>query len=142
MRHIGEERTALFGLFIGILSFPTLAWLNSGFVTFLLTPLFALRTLAGTAITGLMSRRTDETAQGELQGILSAVTASATLVAIPLMTQIFALANSPELAQPWPGAPFALSALFSAGALTLLVIMLRASSAPLPIQEHTHAPTS
>ncbi len=117
---LGETRTAFLGLSAGVIGFVILTGLSSGTWAFLLTPLFAVRAISGTALSGLMSKRTAEDAQGELQGILAAVTGISTLIAIPLLTQVFAFASSTDRSVPWLGAPFAVAALFSVIALTLL----------------------
>jgi len=128
LRYLGEARTAVFGLSAGILGFIILSFLSSGLVSLILTPLFALRAVSSTALTGLMSRQTTDDAQGELQGILAAVSGVATLLAIPLMTQVFAMANAPSSTNPWPGAPFAVAAVFSIFALVVLLTSLPRSN--------------
>ncbi len=122
---LGEARTALFGLSAGVVGFVILSGLSSGMWAFLLTPLFAARAVSATALSGLMSQRTGEDAQGELQGILAAVTGASTLIAIPLLTSVFAFANAPERSNPWPGAPFAVAAIFSVSGLIMLILSLR-----------------
>jgi len=46
-------------------------------------------------------------------------------MSLPLMTQIFAFANSPDRGTQWPGAPFAVAAGFSLVALLLLRASIR-----------------
>jgi len=93
IRYLGEQRTAILGLGSGILGFVILTQLTSGFWAFLLSPLWAMRAVTGTAINGLLSQRVGAEEQGALQGILSGMTGLATLVGIPLMTQIFAVST-------------------------------------------------
>lgn len=120
LTYLGEMRTAILGLSAGILGFLILTQLSSGLWAFLLSPLWALRAVTGTALNGLLSRRTNEDEQGALQGILAGVTGLATLIGIPLMTQIFAFASQGG-ASAFNGAPFAMAAaLASAALLTLL----------------------
>lgn len=128
---LGELKTATFGLTAGVTGFVALTTVSSGVIAFLLTPLSALRAVTNTAITALMSQRASETEQGELQGILAGVSGISTLVGIPLMTQVFAVANEASASNPWPGAPFAIAAVFSAIALiTLLLTQERSIKAP------------
>ncbi|MEM1360663.1 MAG: MFS transporter [Pseudomonadota bacterium] len=124
LRFLGEMRTALLGLGLGVLGFVILSQINSGALAFLLTPLFAMRAVAGTALSGLLSRRAGEEEQGAIQGILAGMTGLATLIAIPVMTQIFAVFTSGG-GMVWAGAPFAAAALLSAAALGLLVCLAR-----------------
>lgn len=129
---LGEQGTSIFGLSAGIVGFLVLSRLESGAIAFLLTPLSAVRVVSDTALSGLLSRRVSDSEQGELQGILAGVSGVSTLIAIPLMTQIFALTNHPERINPWPGAPFAVAAVFSAMALTVLIFSLRRSVVRTP----------
>ena len=125
VNRLGEQNTSIFGLLAGILGFMVLSVLESGGLAFLLTPLFAVRAVSNTTISGLLSRRVNDSEQGELQGILTGVNGVSTLIAIPLMTQIFFFFNKADVLTPWPGAPFAMAAIFSAMALAVLVIYLR-----------------
>jgi len=109
VKQIGETRTAVLGLSLGVLGFLILA----------------ARAISNTAIAGLLSREMPEDAQGELQGLLTGITGLATLMSLPLMTQIFAFANSPDRGTQWPGAPFAVAAGFSLVALLLLRASIR-----------------
>ena len=74
----------------------------------------------------MLSRRAGPEAQGELQGILTAVAGLATLTSIPLMTQIFSAATRPGGDIYFPGAPFVLSAMLSVAAILLLLRSKRA----------------
>ncbi len=120
LRHLGEMRTAILGLSAGLLGFVILTQLTSGLWAFLLSPLWALRAVTGTALNGLMSRRTAEDEQGALQGILSGMIGLATLIGIPLMTQIFALSTQ-DNATAFYGAPFGMAAALAFGALLVLI---------------------
>lgn len=120
LRHLGETRTALLGLSAGVLGFVVLTQLSSGLWAFLLSPLWALRAVTGTALNGLLSRRAGEDEQGALQGILSGMTGLATLIGIPLMTQIFSYATRDETA-PFNGAPFVAAAALAGAALLSLL---------------------
>lgn len=118
---LGEWRTAFLGLSLAIVGFSVLAMLTSGAIGFLLTPLFALRGISNPAMVGILSGRVGAEAQGELQGILAAMTGLATLVSIPLMTQIFSAATQPEGTIYFPGAPFVAAAVLSIAAFLLLL---------------------
>ncbi len=135
VKRLGEAQTAVLGLSLGVIGFVILSMLGSGLAALLLTPLFAARAISNTAIAGLLSRQMPENAQGGLQGLLAAVTGLASLIAIPLMTQVFALANAAERSAPWPGAPFAVAGVFSALSLSLLLFTLRPkASANVPLE--------
>lgn len=121
----GEARTAVLGLSLGVLGFVVLSVIGTGYVSLLLTPLFASRAISNTAIAGLLSRKVPRDLQGTLQGLLAGVTGLASLISIPLMTQVFAAANAAERETVWPGAPFVVAAVFSAVSLILLFFTFR-----------------
>ena len=121
---LGEARTALLGLIAGVVTFVTLCTVRSGTTALVLTLPSAFRAITGTAMNGLMSRRVSDAGQGELQGIVGGVAAVSQIVAIPLLTQVFAYANRSDANSAWPGAPFAVSAGFSMIALGLLLFSL------------------
>lgn len=118
--HFGDIKTATLGLTAGVLGFLILSVLESGVLSFLFTPLFALRAITNTALVSRLSQLTPDSRQGEIQGILTAVTGIATLVGIPLMTQVFAAANHADRDPTWPGAPFAVAAGFTVLAFVIL----------------------
>ncbi len=124
IRYLGEQRTAIVGLGSGILGFVILTQLTSGLWAFLLSPLWAMRAVTGTAINGLLSQRAGAQEQGALQGVLSGITGLATLVGIPLMTQIFAFATRTQ-ESAFNGAPFLAAAILAAISLALLLLILR-----------------
>lgn len=116
---LGELSTAILGLCAGVLGFVILTQLSSGLWAFLLSPLWALRAITGTALTGLLSQKVGEDEQGALQGILSGMSGLATLIGIPFMTQIFAAATS-DPATSFNGAPFLAAAGLALAALITL----------------------
>lgn len=120
VERFGEVRTATFGLISAVIGFAIIGNVEVGWLAITLTPLLVARAVSGAAISGLLSRQVSSDGQGELQGLISGTTGLATMVAIPLMTQIFAVANSTTSGASWPGAPFAASAVFSFVALLLL----------------------
>ena len=131
VNRLGERSTAICGLLCGLTGFVVLTNLQTGIIAFLLTPLFAIRAVANTAIRALLSKGMSESEQGQLQGILAGVNGVSTLVGFPLLTQVFALANRPGATNSWPGAPFAVSAIFSVTALVVFVISLQRGSSKI-----------
>ena len=125
---LGERLTSVLGLTFGIFGFVTLATVESGTWALILTPFFSFRVISNASITGLLSRRVTESQQGELQGILAGIRGISTVISIPLMTQVFAIMNDGDLESPWPGAPFALAALFSTAALGILLLNLQSTT--------------
>ena len=106
---LGERGTILYGICFNIVAFVVLGLIESGLLALLFTPITALGAVVNPALQSLMSSRTPDDQQGELQGAITSVRALA-LIASPLvMTQVFAaFTSAPGLYLP--GAPFLLSA--------------------------------
>ena len=120
LRHLGEMRTAVLGLSAGIIGFVILTQLSSGLWAFILSPLWALRSVTGTALNGLLSRKVGEDEQGMLQGMVTGLSGLTTMIGIPVMTLIFASATR-DTAAPFNGAPFAAAATLAGAALLVLL---------------------
>ncbi len=115
----GDFYTVIFGFGFSIIAFPVLAFITNGKVALILTPISALAAMAGPALQAIMSKRTPENAQGELQGILTSVSALAMILAPLIMTAVFAAATHPEGPVFLPGAPFLAALMLTFAALAL-----------------------
>ena len=121
LARIGELRTIVAGFVFGMVSFTLMAFVTSGTLALILTPLAALAAMVAPALQSQMSRQSPADAQGELQGILTSVNALALIVAPMLMTSVFAAATAPGGAIYWPGAPFLASLALSSAGLALFL---------------------
>ncbi|SET07247.1 MFS transporter [Oceanicella actignis] len=120
LARLGERRTALMGLGADALGALGLAAALGGWSVYALMPLLGAAAMAGPAMTAMLSRRASEAAQGELQGVLAALSGAAAMISPPVMTWIFDLFVGPGAPFHAPGAPFALAAALAAGAALLL----------------------
>jgi DHA1 family tetracycline resistance protein-like MFS transporter len=120
---MGNLNAARVAIFSGAIGFLALVWLQSGWVAMALLPVFALRGIAGTAIIGESSVHVNRAHQGELQGAFASIMALASMVAYPVMTQLFAVQLAGAQDDSWhSGSPFLLAASLSALALALLIL--------------------
>ena len=126
----GDFYTVILGFGFSIIAFPVLTFIENGLLALILTPISALAAMAGPALQAIMSKRTPENAQGELQGIFTSVTALGMILAPLLMTAVFAAATKPGGPVYLPGAPF-LAALM----LTLAALALFWTSKPIKTSE-------
>lgn len=115
----GDFYTVILGFGFSIIAFPLLAFITNGMLALFLTPISALAAMAGPALQAIMSKRTPENAQGELQGILTSVNALAMILAPIIMTAVFAAATRPDGPVFLPGAPFLAALLLTFAALAL-----------------------
>ena len=119
IRFFGDARTVLLGLIIEVVALVVLGFISSGLLLLLLIPVTALGAIGLPALQGILSRAVADNAQGELQGVLTSLTAVAMVLAPLVMTQTFASFTRADAAIYLPGAPFLLSAVIMALALVL-----------------------
>ena len=124
LRRWGERLTVIYGHVFDLAAFGAIAFVTSGTLMLILTPLAALGAVITPALQGIMSRMADDDAQGELQGVLTSVNALATIIAPMLMTGVFAAFTGPGAPVYLPGAPFLVS--FVLIAVGLAVFLRRA----------------
>lgn len=108
---IGEHRTVVLGFAINILAFTIYALAFEGWHIFALAPLTSLGVIAGPALQGILSRAAGDDQQGELQGLLTSISAIGVIISPLLMTNTFSLFTRDGTPFYFPGAPFVLSAL-------------------------------
>jgi DHA1 family tetracycline resistance protein-like MFS transporter len=122
---IGEVRTALAGFFFNAASLTALAFVSEGWMVYAVLPLTAVSAILTPALTGLMSNRIADDAQGELQGAMTSITAITLVISPLLMTQLFGYFASQSAPVYFPGAPFLAAALITALAVVPFMIGLR-----------------
>ena len=119
MARLGPRATVIFGLAMECVTLVLIASLTDGRVLLAMIPIAALGSLAMPALQAAMSDSVAPTAQGELQGLLTSVSALAMATAPVLMTQVFAYFTAAGTPLYLPGAPF-----FLAAALMVLCLVL------------------
>lgn len=133
LRHFGEIRTAYFGIVVNVAGMILFAFAWQGWHVYALVPITALGAIVTPALTGLMSNRVPDNAQGELQGVLSSTSALVAIASPILMTQIFGAFTGPDAPVELPGAPF----LFAAVIMLLVTLpLMRGLAVTPPAQEH------
>lgn len=119
MARLGPRGTVIFGLAMECVTLVLIASLTDGRILLAMIPIAALGSLAMPALQAAMSDSVAPTAQGELQGLLTSVSALAMATAPVLMTQVFAYFTAAGAPLYLPGAPF-----FLAAALMVLCLAL------------------
>ncbi|MBS0125226.1 TCR/Tet family MFS transporter [Thetidibacter halocola] len=109
LNRLGPRGTVIYGLVFDIFAFAAIAFVTSGTIALILTPLAALAAVITPALQGVMSATVGPRRQGELQGALTSVSAVAMILSPLVMTQVFAAFTAPDAAVFFPGAPFLLS---------------------------------
>ena len=125
MPWLGEARAVIYGLIIDVLALLAFGFASQGWMIWALTPFAALGSIATPAITALMSRRASADQQGELQGVLGSINAMSMILSPLIMTQTFFWFTRPDTGLYLPGAPFLLSMVLLAAALSIFLVTLR-----------------
>ena len=124
LRRWGQTRTIFFALGFNFVSFSVLAFAREGWMAYAIMPVVALSALLSPALTGLMSSRVSDDAQGELQGAMSSVQSMTLIFSTLLMTQLFAYFSDAAAPVYFPGAPFLLAATLTAMAAVPVCVAL------------------
>jgi DHA1 family tetracycline resistance protein-like MFS transporter len=109
---IGETAAIYVGLTLGAAGFAGIALASEGWMVYAWMPLMMFMALASPALSAIASQHVGPDEQGELQGALASLGSLSSLLAIPLMSYLFAWFTSDAAPINFPGAPFVASALF------------------------------
>ena len=117
----GERRMLVFGLTLGVMGIAFFGFAPTGAIFLAGLPVMMLMGFVSPSTQGLMSRRVGPSEQGQLQGANTALMALTGLWGPTIYTTTFAAFIGRFAGWHQPGAPFLLSALLLAAALTLAI---------------------
>jgi len=113
----GEARTVVIGMIVGGLSFLFYVFVTQNWLVYAIIFFSALQGLVWPSLNALLSRMTDASHQGALQGGMSSIASIAAIAGPLAMTQ--ALAFGAEHGEP--GGAFLLAAVLAAGSLLIVL---------------------
>jgi DHA1 family tetracycline resistance protein-like MFS transporter len=119
----GEARTVVIGMLVGGLSFLAYIFVTQSWMVFVIIAFSALQGLVFPSMNALLSRMTDASHQGALQGGMSSIASVAAIIGPLATTQ--ALAFGAEHGQPGGGFLLAALLVFSALLITLFAVVPR-----------------
>jgi DHA1 family tetracycline resistance protein-like MFS transporter len=117
---LGEHNAAIIGLLAGAIGFAGYAFATQGWMMYPWMLVWALMGLAMPSINGLISRHVPANEQGELQGALASIGGVTSIIAPPLLTNVFAYFTRPGAPVYFPGAAFLVAGIMLALAALLL----------------------
>ncbi len=130
VRAFGERMTAITGIFFGIAGMLTFGYWDSPVVALILCLGVGIQGMAMPSINALMSRRTPENRQGELQGFNGSLAALSALIAPLIYNTTLFYYTSGQAPVRFAGAPFLVSS--ALGVLALLALfMVRPAAVPI-----------
>jgi DHA1 family tetracycline resistance protein-like MFS transporter len=127
----GEERTVVFGMLAGASVFTAYIFAREGWMIYCLIAVGALQALAYPSINALLSRITDASHQGALQGGMASLNSVALIFAPLVLSQALAFGSE----RGFTGANFVLAAALAFSALLIVAVKVvpRVKSAPAPV---------
>ncbi|OAN60254.1 tetracycline resistance MFS efflux pump [Sphingomonas sp. TDK1] len=112
----GEERTVVLGMLAGGAAFTAYCFVRETWMVFAIIPFAAFQGLAFPSINALLSRMTDPSRQGALQGGMSALGSTALILGPLLLSQALAFGTE----RGFRGGNFAVAAVLAISALLLI----------------------
>jgi DHA1 family tetracycline resistance protein-like MFS transporter len=118
---IGERRTALLGLWFGVVVYLCCAFATRGWMMYAGMAGWLFAALVYPSMNAIMSQQVPANAQGELQGAVGSLFSLASVLAPPVMTQLFGRFSAETSAIHLPGAAFVFASVLVVGSMTLFV---------------------
>jgi len=128
-RRLGERGAVMFGIICACIALVLLAFIEQGWMVFIIIPLFALGGVGTPSLQALATRQVDEDSQGQLQGILASAVSLASIIA-PLGFSSFYFV----VQKPWPGAIWLAVIAVYLIAVPLVVICTRVVGVQSPLK--------
>jgi DHA1 family tetracycline resistance protein-like MFS transporter len=119
VKALGERKALMVGLCAGLFEFAASIFATEGWMIYPIWTVGAFSAVGYASINALLSQRTSESEQGELQGALASLTALSEIAGPLLMTQTLGYFSSPAAPVFFPGAVFVLAAALTVAALLL-----------------------
>lgn len=129
---LGERRTILMGLAIGVAEYAAYALATQGWMVYVIMAAAGPSFLSGQATQGLLSRQVGDDEQGALQGALASLASLTGIVGPVIATSLFAYFTRPQALVKAPGTPFVLASALDA--IALLISIRALARLPQPQQ--------
>ncbi len=121
----GTNKAVFIGLSLNFIGFALFAFATQSWMMYVYIFIYSLGGIAPPAIQGIISGRVSATEQGELQGMMTALSSVATILSPLIMTNLFYFFTKDTAPVYFPGAAFGASALLILSGGLLVVKGLR-----------------
>ena len=122
VRHLDQYRIVVIALALEVMMCVGFGFAWAGWMVFALIPLSAFGGIAMPTLQGIMSKSVNINQQGELQGVIAAISSASAILSPLLMTFIFNRFVQSEGLPYLPGAPFLAAALLLLACTALFAI--------------------
>ncbi|GAB3890683.1 TCR/Tet family MFS transporter [Spirosoma agri] len=103
---LGQQRSVYVGMLFSALGFALFAFATKSWMMFAFMGVYALGGIAGPSIQGIISNQVPSNEQGELQGALTSLTSTTSIIGPFMMTNLFSYFTAADTPVYFPGAPF------------------------------------
>jgi DHA1 family tetracycline resistance protein-like MFS transporter len=110
---LGQQRSVYVGLLFSALGFALFAFATQSWMMFAFMGVYALGGIAGPSVQGIISTQVPANEQGEVQGALTSLTSTTSIVGPLIMTNLFSYFTAATAPIYFPGAPYLLGALLT-----------------------------
>jgi DHA1 family tetracycline resistance protein-like MFS transporter len=125
IRIFGERRALLVAFATDVVAAVGVGLATDGWMVYALMPLLGASAMVHPALHSMISARAPDGRQGEIQGVLASLMGVAAVISPPMMTAVFAMFTGVGAAIILPGAPFLLTAMIAAAAMTVFAAITR-----------------
>lgn len=129
LKRLGEVRAVYWGLILNTACLALYGVATQGWMIWLLIPISAVGAIVAPAMQGVISRAAGADQQGELQGVLSSISALSMILSPLIMTQAFFWFTREDAGFWLPGAPFLVGGVLMGGAFAIFVATRRRATA-------------
>ena len=128
-RVFGPIRSVYVGIVMYMIGLALFAFVSQSWMAYLFTFVYSLGGIAPPSLQGIISSKIPANEQGELQGMMTALTSVSTILSPLIMTNLFYLFTKENTPLYFPGAAFAVAAIIVGVGL---IICIRELNKPPP----------
>lgn len=110
---LGQQRSVYVGLLFSALGFALFAFATQSWMMFAFMGVYALGGIAGPSVQGIISGQVPANEQGEVQGALTSLTSTTSIIGPVIMANLFSYFTATDAPVYFPGAPYLLGALLT-----------------------------
>lgn len=110
---LGPQRSVYVGLLFSALGFALFAFATQSWMMFAFMGVYALGGIAGPSVQGIISGQVPANEQGEVQGALTSLTSTTSIVGPVIMANLFSYFTATNAPVYFPGAPYLLGAILT-----------------------------
>ena len=110
---LGQQRSVYVGLLFSSLGFALFAFATQSWMMFAFMGIYALGGIAGPSVQGIISGQVPANEQGEVQGALTSLTSTTSIIGPLIMTNLFSYFTATNAPIYFPGAPYLLGAILT-----------------------------